>query len=207
MHNIYKEILSHRQIELLPLISEFAGKFFLVGGTAIGLQIGHRQSIDFDLFTEAPVSAQSIKNKLKKQNVSYSIIHQEYDQLHLLLNEVKLTFFSFPYKIDAVEPFDRIINMPGLMDLAAMKALALGGRAKWKDYVDIYFLLKQQFSLKDIEQKACKLFGEAFSPKLFRQQLVYFKDINYSEEVIYMKEAPSKPEIEAFLISQATAEL
>ena len=207
MHKVmHKEILSSKQIELLPLIGEFSRQFYLVGGTALGLHIGHRQSIDFDLFTEAPVRVQSIKNKLKRQNISYSIIHQEYDQLHLMINEVKLTFFSFPYRIKAKESFDKIIDVPGLLDLGAMKALALGGRAKWKDYVDIYFLLRNSVSMKDIEQKACELFGDAFSPKLFRQQLSYFKDINYSEEVVYMKESPTKVEIENFLIREATTE-
>jgi len=204
---MHKEILSSKQIELLTLLGEFSGKFYLVGGTALGLQIGHRRSIDFDLITDAPLGAQSIKNKFKRQDISYSIIHQETDQLHLMLGDVKFTFFSFPYRVEAIESFDGIIKMPGLLDLAAMKALALGGRAKWKDYVDIYFLLKYYFSLKDVEQKACKLFDNAFSPKLFRQQLAYFKDIDYSEEVVYMKEAPSRSEIETFLISQATTEI
>ncbi len=48
---MHKEILSSKQIELLPLIKEFSKRFTLVGGTAIGLQIGHRRSIDFDLFS------------------------------------------------------------------------------------------------------------------------------------------------------------
>ena len=47
MHN---EILSVTQLELLPLVKQFKREFFLVGGTAIALYIGHRQSIDFDLF-------------------------------------------------------------------------------------------------------------------------------------------------------------
>ncbi len=70
----------------------------------------------------------------------------------------------------------------------------------------MYFLLKYSFSLHDIELKAEELFGEAFSVKLFRQQLTYFKDIDYSEEVYYMNEEPTKPEIEKFLIEVATTE-
>lgn len=204
---MHKEILSSHQLELLPLIREFSKQFFLVGGTAIGLQIGHRQSIDFDLFSNNPIKAQSIKNKLGNQNISYEIIHQEYDQLHLMIKEVKLTFFTFPYQINAKESYENIIEMPALLDLGAMKALALGGRAKWKDYVDMYFLLKYYFSLHDIEQKAKELFKEAFSRKLFRQQLAYFKDIDYSEVVLFVKEEPTKSEIETFLIEAATTEL
>ena len=204
---MYKEILNSNQIELLPLIGEFSNQFILVGGTAIGLQIGHRQSIDFDLFSNRLIKPQSIKNKLTRQNVNFNVIHQEYDQLHLIVNNVKLTFFTFPYKIEKKEVLDDIIGMPDLLSLAAMKALALGGRAKWKDYVDLYFLLKDHCTLIEIELKARDMFGKAFSSKLFRQQMTYFKDIDYSEEVFYSNENPSKQEIESFLIHTATAKL
>ncbi len=203
MHN---EILSKSQVELLPVIEYFSGQFFLVGGTAIGLWIGHRRSMDFDLFSNKPIKPNGIKNKLKNKGISYEIIHQEYDQLHLNINDVKFTFFAFPYEINATDSYQDIIKMPALLDLGAMKAFALGGRAKWKDYVDMYFLLKHHFSLFDIELKAGSLFGEAFSVKLFRQQLAYFKDIDYSEAVSYMKEGPTKSEIENFLIRVATTQ-
>jgi len=51
---MHPEILSKEQLELLPFLGQFNKRFFLVGGTAIALQIGHRQSIDFDLFCAEP---------------------------------------------------------------------------------------------------------------------------------------------------------
>jgi len=66
-----------------------------------------------------------------------------------------------------------------------MKAFALGQRAKWKDYVDLYFISKK-YSLQQIVKKAEKLFGAEFNEKLFRVQLSYFNDVDYSEEVEYM---------------------
>lgn len=70
-----------------------------------------------------------------------------------------------------------------------MKAFALGGRAKWKDYVDLYFILKSFLSLDEITSEAEKIFGNFFSAKLFKEQLAYFKDkdIDYSEEVTFSK--------------------
>jgi len=47
---MFKNILNKNQLELLPLINEFNREFYLVGGTAIALHLGHRQSIDFELF-------------------------------------------------------------------------------------------------------------------------------------------------------------
>jgi len=78
-----------------------------------------------------------------------------------------------------------IISMPDLITLGAMKAFALGKRAKWKDYVDLYYIFHTVPYLKLIE-KTKKLFGNAFNEKLFRVQLSYVEDIDYSEEVEFM---------------------
>jgi hypothetical protein len=201
---MHKEILSDNQSRLLPLISAFSKDYYLAGGTAIALQVGHRQSLDFDLFTKNEIKPVSIKNKLKSGNIGYKIIHQEYDQLHILIHDVKITYFVFPYEIRANLQFDNIIKMPVLIDLAAMKAFAFGGRAKWKDYVDMYFLLKNNFSLTRIEEKAKEIFKGSFNPKLFRQQLAYFSDIDYSESIKYIREKPEEDEIKRFLQDIAT---
>ncbi|MDO8551997.1 MAG: hypothetical protein Q7S01_00530 [bacterium] len=66
-----------------------------------------------------------------------------------------------------------------------MKAFALGQRSKWKDYVDMYFILRGFHSIEEISKKGEELFGGEFNAKLFRQQLSYFDDINYSETVTY----------------------
>ncbi len=75
--------------------------------------------------------------------------------------------------------------MPNLLTLAAMKSYTLSRRAKWKDYVDLYFILKKFHSLTEISQTAKKIFGQEFNEKTFREQLAYFEDIDYSEDIIY----------------------
>lgn len=92
--------------------------------------------------------------------------------------------------------------MPSLIDLAAMKAYALGRRSKWKDYVDLYFLL-QQFSIQEISLKATEIFGELFSEKLFRAQLSFFDDIDYTEEVDYMIEKVPESVVKSFLADKS----
>ena len=84
-----------------------------------------------------------------------------------------------------------------------MKAFALGRRAKWKDYVDIYFIIKNFYSIREISDEA-NLFGYQFSEKLFREQLAFHKDIDYNEEVEYLEGyAVSQEEIKAFLIDKS----
>jgi len=201
---MHQEVLTVRQFELLPLVGSFSKDFYLAGGTAIALTIGHRRSIDFDLFTGKPLQALRIKNQFKATNIHYKVLHEAFDQIHLMVDDVKLTFFNFPYEVPAVKRFESILRMPDLITLSAMKALALGGRAKWKDYVDMYFILKYHYDLPAVEKKATELFPEAFSSKLFRQQLTYFKDIDYTEKVIFLKETPLDNEIREFLVTQAT---
>ena len=69
-----------------------------------------------------------------------------------------------------------------------MKAYTLGRRAKWKDYVDLYFIMKNFYSVIEINKKAKQIFSTEFNEKMFRAQLSYFKDIDYSEKIMYMKE-------------------
>jgi len=75
--------------------------------------------------------------------------------------------------------------MADLLTLAALKAYALGRRAKWKDYVDLYFVMRDCLNLQEIIQKSKEIFKESFNEKNFRSQLSYFDDIDYSEKVIF----------------------
>jgi len=202
---MHKEILTENQLKLLSLLKDFSNDYILVGGTAIALYLGHRYSIDFDLFTSKVIKRKSIKNYLIKNRHNLNqLIKEEADQIHFMINDVKITFFQYPFSINETIDFEDIIRIPALINLAAMKAFALGGRGKWKDYVDIYFLLKDHFSLADIIKRAEGLFGNVFNDKLFREQLTYFDDINYDEEVIYLNTPIDQDVIKKFLIDAAT---
>ena len=198
------DILTANQIRLLPLIREFSREYYLVGGTAIALYLGHRRSIDFDLFTAGRVKKQAIKKMIDRRDHTVSdLLFEDSEQLHLVIDGVKVTFFSFPHPIDTPQYFEKIIPMPDLLTLAAMQAYALGGRAKWKDYVDLYFLLKDHFSLPQISRKSRELFGSLYNEKLFREQLCYFQDMDYSEKVDFVARSVSDDEIRQFLTDAA----
>jgi hypothetical protein len=199
------EILSEKQQDLLAFIAQFKRSFYLVGGTAIALYLGHRRSIDFDLFTYTRLNKSRVKSKLIPIPYEQYIIFEDVDQLHYNINEVKVTFFNYPYPIEHPVKLDNIISMPSLLSLAAMKAFALGRRAKWKDYVDLFFIIRDFFSIKEIADESKKLFTSQFSEKLFREQLAFHQDINYSEEVEYLIPNPPAPEeIKNELIEKAT---
>lgn len=202
----HNAILNDRQIELLPLIGEFKREYYLVGGTAIALYLGHRRSIDYDLFKFSLLNRKKNIEKIHQFGYEPLITWNVTDQMNLVVNDVKLTFFQYPFQIKANNVFEGLVRIPDLIDLAAMKAYALGRRSKWKDYVDLCFLLKERFPFDMISQRASSIYGNMFSDKLFRSQLSYFEDVDYTEEVEYtIPNPPTEEEIKSFLIKVSTA--
>jgi hypothetical protein len=198
-----REIFDQNQTELLPLVSQFRREFYLVDGTAIALYLGHRRSIDFDLFKFNPIKPKSIIDKISEFDYPYLVTRRVTEQLNVTIHNVKFTFYQYPFKISSAMNLEDILRLPELIDLAAMKAYALGRRSKWKDYVDLYFLLKDHFSISQITGNATLLFGQLFSEKLFRAQLCYFDDIDYTESIEFIGPSIEESEIKEFLTVKA----
>jgi hypothetical protein len=203
---LHKEILTEEQIKLLPLIKKFSKNFYLVGGTAIALHIGHRRSIDFDLFSSYEIKPKQFLERIKKTRLKIDKVYSKTNtELTLIVNSVKLTFYNFPYDVPSPLIFERIINLPDLLDLAAMKVFALRGRGKWKDYVDLYILLTKYFSLDTVCERASQIFENSFNSRLLREQISYFDDIDYSENVKWLIEPVPTDVIKKELIKIATS--
>ena len=199
---MYLEILNKNQKELFPQLNTFKRTFYLVGGTAIALHLGHRRSVDFDLFTEKKFVKHQVREKLRALQYQQIPLFEDIDQIHLMINDVKFTFFYYPYRIEHPINIESKITIPGLITLAAMKAFALGRRAKWKDYVDLYFILKDHYSISEISKKANIIYGDQFNEKHFRLQLAFHKDIDYSEPIEYIVSPIPENEIKEFLITK-----
>jgi hypothetical protein len=200
MHN---QIFNPDQIELLPLVKHFRREFYLVGGTAIALHLGHRRSIDFDLFKINSIKPKKIIETISGFEYPYTVTRRVTEQLNITIHNVKFTFFQYPFKINAGEKFGDILRLPTLLDLAAMKAYALGRRSKWKDYVDLYFLLKDHYTVNQISNRSLEIFDQLFSEKLFRVQLCYFDDIDFTEPVEFLGEPVPENTIKEFLTAKA----
>jgi tRNA nucleotidyltransferase/poly(A) polymerase len=82
---MHRNILTANQVKLLPLIKEFSQDYYLVGGTAIALYLGHRRSIDFDLFTVGTIKKGSIKRLIDSHKFSVTdILFEDSEQIHLV---------------------------------------------------------------------------------------------------------------------------
>ena len=181
-----KNILNTDQEQLLPFIKSFSSEFYLAGGTALALHLGHRRSVDFDLFRDNSFDPMGIRNKIQQSKTISHTFSQGTGELTVLIDKVKVTFFHYPFHIARDCDFEEIIKIPDILTIGAMKAFALGRRAKWKDYVDLYFIF-QQYSFKELINKTDSIFKAEFNEKLFRTQLGYYKDIDYSETIEYIK--------------------
>jgi hypothetical protein len=201
---MHLEILSSEQAALLSFLKKYSKQYYLVVDTAIALHIGHRKSLDYDLFTDGKVNTLSIKKQVSLSGIHSSIINQKSDQIHFLMNGVKLTFFQFPFQLPATIYHKNYFRIPDLLTLASMKAFALGGRGKWKDYVDLYYMIKFHLTTKEICDRATVLFGNVFNPGLFYKQLCYFTDISFEEQVEFMPGFDvDEEEVKQFLIDAA----
>ena len=84
-----------------------------------------------------------------------------------------------------------------------MKAYALERRSKWKDDVDLLLILEKYYTIHEITTRAIEIFADGFSEKMFRVQLTYFKDIDYSEQIEWSVNPIPDKEIQRRLIKIA----
>ncbi len=175
---MHEQALTKQGAILLPRFAKFDG-FYLVGGTALALQIGHRSSVDFDFFSSIELPGDLLA-KIKRV-FSPSLISVTYsapEQLNVLIDGIKTTFLHYPYPVlDPFIPYSGIA-LASAQEIAAMKALSIGRRLSYKDYVDWYFLLKENLvKLEEVITFCQKKFGNDFNDKLFLGQLVSMQDI------------------------------
>ena len=171
---------------MLPMLKVFSKDFILVGGTAIALHLGHRRSIDFDLFCIQEFKSKSVQRKILRHHKIDKVYRSEPGEYTLQVKGVKMTFFEFGHVIEAKMQLDHFIHFPDLLTLAAMKAFALGFRGKWKNYVDLYFIIKGPHSIDEISEKAKKIFKGEYNERILREQLSYFEDISYKEKIEFL---------------------
>lgn len=122
--------------------------FYLAGGTALALQLGHRLSVDLDWFSAKKFSVAKLKKELSRLG-KLEITGEEPGTLHGVLNGVKISFFHYEYKM--LFPFvnDGGIKVADARDIAAMKLDTISSRGSKKDFIDLYFLL-QEYPLEEI---------------------------------------------------------
>lgn len=175
---LFYNVLNDDRIRLLEILTEFKDDFYLAGGTALALQIGHRISVDFDFFTSKNFKNFELLKRIEKIFYEYkiSVIQNENDTISVILNnEIKLSFFKLEYSNYFSLVNTKYFNIAQVKEIAIMKLLALF-RFTYKDYVDIYFILKE-LNLQEIIQSAEKKHSN-FDKSLYIKALLSYDDVD-----------------------------
>ncbi|MDO8524518.1 MAG: nucleotidyl transferase AbiEii/AbiGii toxin family protein [bacterium] len=192
------EVLKSKQQEILLSLNQFKD-FYLVGGTALALQMGHRLSVDFDLFTEKELPA-GLFNKAKKMFLGFKVSTSLKlpTQLSIMVNDVKIDFVQDEFGL-LLKPIEfKKLKIAQIPEIAAMKAYALNFRGATKDYFDLYFILKEKYvNLQEIREIAEKKYKADFNFRLFLEQLLYLEGLK-NNEVEFLKLEPSKEQMKKF---------
>ncbi len=197
---MHEKALTKQAADFFPRFAKFKG-FYLVGGTALALQIGHRLSVDFDLF-----SSKDLPHNLLRQvkrlfpGFSISVTYRSPEQLNVLIGNIQTTFFFYEYSvIDSFVEYQGVC-MASTREIAAMKAFSVGKRLSYKDYVDWYFLLKEgHVKLDEVIPLCQKKFGGDFNDRLFLGQLVSLEDIPM-QKIDFLRDRVERATIQQFLM-------
>lgn len=171
---------------LLPFIRQ--GDFYLAGGTAVYYYLRHRESLDLDFFTLKSVDF----TRYQYLFLSHSIFSVSSDTIHAEVEGVKVSFFHYPYAmLHPTLPLD-IIQVAHLEDILCMKVNDIINRGSRKDFVDVYFIIKElHVSTKRCVELFTTKYGR-YNPLVILKAMVYFEDADKEPELKTLKPVRGK---------------
>ena len=181
--DVHLEVLPPAQQALWEKLQQKASffsshDFYLAGGTALALQLGHRQSVDFDFFSQQQGIAEPTEKAVGR--IGPFLLRDKDDHtLHIEIQGVYISFIG-AYQYPALEP--RIesngLQLASVTDIALMKLLAITHRATIRDYIDLAAIFKTGVSLSSLLEKSPEKYGPQFNPMVALRTLVAFQDID-----------------------------
>lgn len=156
--------------------------FYLAGGTALALQLGHRTSRDLDFYTPHHFRGLALTREFQKifsKEIQKPGLAE--DTLWLKFGDTDISFFRYPYKLIRPSLSYLTVKLASPEDIAAMKIEAIIERGTKRDFVDIYYLMKK-YSLKQLLNFTQKKYPEVFNEQICLIALMYFKDAEIAQK-------------------------
>jgi hypothetical protein len=179
-----------------------AGSFnaTLAGGTALALQLGHRISHDLDFFTPEDFNIDIAIAAIRKTGLPYRVTSEGKGTLNTEIDGIKVSLLRFDHPFLEKPLLVDGIPIAGILDIAAMKVIAISQRGLKRDFVDLYFILQEK-PFHRIAEHMVKRFGpERVPPLHIGKSLVYFADADGNPEPAYIKgKAVNWVDIKTFL--------
>lgn len=177
MGKIFYQVFNQNQRRIFPELKFLTKEnFYLAGGTALALQLNHRSSLDFDFYTRNHFKQDLLLAKLKEifpQKVEET--GKAKDTLFVRIDKVNSSFFWYKYPLLSPLLKSDGPKIASLGDIAAMKLIAITGRATERDYIDIFYLIKI-FGLEKMFDFTRRKYP-SFNPYFIRRSLTFFEDI------------------------------
>ncbi len=176
---LHPGLLDKKRLEVLQKLTPFTLDFVLGGGTALTLQLAHRKSFDFDFFSPSPISKKLLEKLSRVLPIENISINTPDELTFFTTSKIKITFLYYPFK-----PLFGHINASGelrlftIKEIALQKAYTIGRRGEYRDYFDLYTILKDGYTnLHELVTGGKQVYNGAFDEKLFLEQLVYYGDL------------------------------
>ena len=196
MDTLNLSILSEERRNILPSFISWKDEFYLAGGTALALQIGHRESVDFDFFSPHQFDTEVMMKRLSALfgEKLFTVTQVEKNTLSIILKaEIKISFMAYEYELINSLIITEYINIASVPDIACMKLSAIMQRSALKDYVDLYEIMRV-YSLEQLLSYAKKKYPTIDSTVILKS-LSYLDDI-VDEPLIYQA-GQTKPQLDA----------
>lgn len=149
--------------------------FYLAGGTGLALHVGHRRSVDLDLFREAEFSSTDLRDRLRTTE-GFARLETAPGTVHLQLGGVKVSFFHCPYPLlFPARRFD-MLAVADPRDIACMKVDAIANRGSRRDFVDLYIAARIYGLARILEWFVEKYASVSYSRTHLLKALTYFED-------------------------------
>ncbi len=183
---LHFETVEPNTLELLNTLMDksYLSTFNLVGGTALALQIGHRKSIDLDLFTQEEFDGAALLKNLENDFQEIDVLTLTKGTLLTRIQQVKVDFLRFNYPVIRPVQIENGLRLLSSEDIAPMKFDAIAGRGKKKDFYDLYFLLENMTlaEMLNLHREKFKL------STIFHivKSLTYFEDAEDDDDPILM---------------------
>ena len=174
-------IIDENRYNLLKNITEkiSISNYYMIGGTALSIQLGLRESFDFDFCVPEMFSNELLLQELQSLG-EIEVKQNQKGTCDIILNGVQISFFYYPNPV--IKKFVEVEEMPKLkiasiLDLAVMKIIAIGGRGAKKDFFDLYNIItKCNITIDELVEGLVKKCGANINYANIVMGLSYFED-------------------------------
>jgi len=176
----HEEVLDKRGLEAVRRLAPvLRGGFYLAGGTALGLRLGHRKSLDLDFFSHDRTLDRADRAALfgsLKASGAAEALEEKDGTMHLRLEDTEVSLFHYPYRLlERVSEWNGL-EIASIEDIAAMKLGAAAGRGLRKDFIDLYFVCRNRTVAEAICWAGKKFPDHPNFSAQAAKALVYFED-------------------------------